>query len=138
MATKLDYIFLDTSFIKGIFDPKDDFHEKASESWSQFQNDGEWFLTTNFILDEMFTLIRKRCGKDLINMVRHELGKTKKLRLVRVELQDEKGAWEWFFNDWSDLSYTDCTSFALMKRLGLDRVATFDEHFTRAGFKIVN
>ena len=137
MATRIDYIFLDTSFIKGVFDPKDDFHIKASKFWGQFQKDGEWFLITNFILDEMFTLVRKRCGKDLVSLIRQELGKTKKLQFVRVGLNDEKSAWQWFFNDWSDLSYTDCTSFAVMKRLGLSRVATFDEHFSRAGFKVV-
>ena len=49
-------------------------------------------------------------------------------------VDDDAGAWEWFEMDWSKLSFTDCVSFAVMKRLGLTDVATFDEHFTRAKF----
>ena len=35
-----------------------------------------------------------------------------------------------------DLSFTDCVSFAVMKRLGIGRAAAFDRHFSRAGFKM--
>lgn len=50
-------------------------------------------------------------------------------------MTDEARAWNWFLKDWSDFSFTDCVSFALMERLGFKRVATFDRHFSKAGFK---
>lgn len=137
MARRYGSIFLDTSFFKGLVDPKDDFHERANKLWSQFLEDDEFFLTTNFILDETFTLVRKRCGQELAVVFKEVIESTKNLRLERISSRDGERVWEWFFNDWSDLSYTDCTSFAVMKRLGLERVATFDEHFARAGFKVV-
>ncbi len=34
-------------------------------------------------------------------------------------------------------SFTDCTSFVLLRRLGLDRVAALDEDFRREGFELV-
>jgi len=53
-----------------------------------------------------------------------------------VTAADEAKAWDWFGLDWSDLSFTDCVSFAVMKRLGIGRAAAFDRHFARAGFKM--
>src|SRR3989338_211671 len=49
---------------------------------------------------------------------------------------DKTAAWKWFTQKWSRLSFTDCVCFAQMKRLGLERVFTFDAHFKKAGFKI--
>ena len=33
-----------------------------------------------------------------------------------------------------EFSFTDCTSFVLMRRLGLHEALAFDGHFTQAGF----
>ena len=35
-----------------------------------------------------------------------------------------------------ELSFTDCTSFVLMKNLKLRKAFTFDEHFKQIGFEI--
>jgi predicted nucleic acid-binding protein len=35
------------------------------------------------------------------------------------------------------LSFTDCTSFALMKRLGISKAFAFDEDFLAVGFELV-
>jgi len=56
------------------------------------------------------------------------------IKVERVKSRDEIDAWKWFEKDWSKLSFTDCVSFALMKRLGIKRVFGFDKHFEKAGF----
>ena len=45
-------------------------------------------------------------------------------------------AWEWQakFHDQA-FSFTDCTSFVVMKSLGLTEAATNDAHFETAGFR---
>ena len=55
-----------------------------------------------------------------------------------IDVADEAQAWKWFLNDWSKLSFTDCVSFAVMKRLDIARAATFDEHFNQARFTLIN
>lgn len=130
-------IFVDTSFFKGMSDQNDDFHEESVNILKKLKGGDFEFITTNYILDETYTLIRTRCGyQDAIDF--HDgLGKgLLNLSLLRVEVDDEILAWKLFKEQWSKLSFTDCTSFAVMKRLELKDVATFDQHFARAGFTI--
>lgn len=134
-----DFVYIDSSLWKALIDPRDDFFDKAKKIWESLRNENIRLLTTNYILDESFTLIRKRCGIEVINIFRdHLVSDWKNIKIIRVTIADEANAWKWFLNEWSNLSFTDCTSFAVMKRLSIDRAATFDNHFAKAGFKIIN
>jgi uncharacterized protein len=130
-------IFVDTSWFKGFIDEKDDFHRAAKIMFEEANNEGLRFVTTNFIIDETFTLLRQRCADEKVKFFYHTLARFgERLRIVRVGVMDEKRVWEWFWKPWTKLSYTDCTSFAVMERLELKDVLTFDEHFAQAGFEI--
>lgn len=131
-------IFTDTSFFKAIIDPKDEFHQDAKKIEQKINDEQIKLITSNYILDESFTLIKTRCGLAIVDEFRKYLTEISSiLKIIRVTVADEAGAWEWFLKDWSKLSFTDCVSFALMKRLELTKVATFDADFKRAGFEIV-
>lgn len=128
-------VFADTSFFKAFIDTKDDFHPQAIQIASKLKSLNSSLITSNYILDETFTVIRSKCGLALAKDFKKALEDFEDgLKIVRVLVIDEVNAWEYFLNDWSDLSFTDCTSFSLMKRLEIKRVATFDTHFERAGF----
>ena len=132
-------VFIDTSWFKAFIDNKDDFYEQASKQYKMLSSQKTNLITTNFIIDETLTLLRVRRGlvhslkfRDLlVEMINH-------LKVVRVLSTDENLAWNWFPKSWSKLSFTDCTSFAVMQRLGLKDVATFDDHFARAGFNMLS
>ena len=131
----MDNIFVDTSGFKAIIDKKDQFHLEAASIWRRIKESGTVLITSNFILDETFTLIRARSGIDQVILFRDILAKSSSaLKIIRVTQSDEANAWAWFVKDWSKLSFTDCVSFALMKRLNITRVISFDNHFKRAGF----
>lgn len=137
MAARI-YVFLDTSFFKAALDPQDDFYIEAKEILNKLQKEKVTLVTSNYVLDESFTLIRKRCGREMVDKFRKALSKSALVATItRVTVADEAKAWEWFLLNWSDLSFTDCVSFAMMKRLSITRVATFDNHFERAGFKVI-
>ena len=131
-------LFIDTSAFKALVDTKDDFHQKAKTIWVKLekQKSDVSLMTSNYVLDESFTLIRARSGIDTVQYFRTVLAASPELAIVRVTVSDEANAWNWFTKDWSSLSFTDCVSFALMKRLKITSVVTFDQHFTRAGFEI--
>ena len=130
-------VFVDSSFFKAIIDKRDDFNKEANKIWVKLEKEKVILITSNYILDETFTLIRTKCGLKIVNAFRENLAESSKvLKFVRITINDEAEAWNWFLNDWSKLSFTDCVSFAVMKRLKLTRAATFDQHFKKAGFII--
>ena len=132
-------VFVDTSFFKGLVDSGDDFHQQAKHSWQKLKEQDTALITSNYVLDESFTLIKLRCGIEIVSKFRDNITKSSHvIKIMRVTVIDEAQAWKWFLNDWSKLSFTDCVSFAVMKRLDITRVAAFDEHFKRAGFTPVS
>ncbi|OIP87823.1 hypothetical protein CO009_02065 [Candidatus Shapirobacteria bacterium CG_4_8_14_3_um_filter_35_11] len=131
----MDKVFWDTSGIKALRDEKDEFHQIAVSVWSKLNNKNVEIYVSNYIIDESYTLLRLRCGMGTVKLFRDYLvDMIGTIKVERVKSRDEIDAWKWFEKDWSKLSFTDCVSFALMKRLGIKRVFGFDKHFEKAGF----
>jgi len=132
-------IFIDTSWFKAYLDPGDDFHSKAVSQSKILSQEKTILYTTNFVIDETLTLLRVRSGLVVALKFRDFLAQiSSHTKIIRVFSQDEFNAWEWFPKNWSKLSFTDCTSFAVMQRLELKDVATLDDHFSRAGFNMLS
>lgn len=130
-------VFVDSSWFKALLDVRDDFHTDALQQFGKFREKNIFLVTSNFIVDETLTLIRVKSGLETALKFRDKLLEMSDvLKVVRILPQDEKMAWRWFPENWSKLSFTDCTSFAVMKRLELKEAAAFDRHFTQAGFKV--
>jgi len=64
--------------------------------------------------------------------------KDKNISLLRIDSEIFQKAWEIYrnFKD-KNWSFTDCTSYVLMKNLSVDKALPFDEHFKQFGFKIL-
>lgn len=94
-------------------------------------------VTSNFIFDETVTLIRARAGHGAALRVGEALRDPGVVDLVRLDHADEETAWE-FFRRRNDkaFSFTDCASFALMRRLSLHLALSTDRHFRQAGFDV--
>ncbi|MGQ0544029.1 MAG: type II toxin-antitoxin system VapC family toxin [Betaproteobacteria bacterium] len=92
-------------------------------------------ITSNFIFDESVTLIRHRLGFAAARGFGESLLASSPARLLAITRGDEARAWEIFlrYRDKS-FSYTDCTSFVLMRRLGVDTAVTLDRDFRSFGF----
>lgn len=134
-----DNVFVDTSAFKALMDERDDFYNEAGMIWQGFLKTKVELLTSNFILDESYTLLRARRNLETVKLLRSFLIDSEiPIKITRVTARDEVEAWKWFVRDWSKLSFTDCVSFAMMKRMGIKKVFSFDQHFARAGFKLVS
>lgn len=58
--------------------------------------------------------------------------------LFRVSASDERAAWELFLaREDKAYTFTDCTSFVLMRRLDAPRAMALDGHFRQEGFETV-
>lgn len=99
------------------------------------------FVTTNFVLDETLTLIRYNTSHATAVKFRRTLDRLIAARLVqfvRIGEDHEAAAWRTFerYAD-QEFSYTDCTSFSVMRALKLTHVFTGDGHFATMGFVVV-
>ncbi len=129
--------FADTSGWIAIFDTDDKYHVRAKDWITSLEGQGERFVTTDYILDETIT--------HLLNAVNHATAeefalwvlKQKQVRIIHIteELWHESLK---LFNryDDKDFSFTDCTSFVVMRRENLRDAFTFDHHFEQMGFRL--
>ena len=87
---------------------------------------------------EFLTVVRQRIGvKAAI-----EAGNLIKESLLFTIIQADQGldnrAWEIFkANKDKNISFVDCVSFALMKKLKINDAFAFDKHFSKAGFTLL-
>lgn len=90
--------------------------------------------TSNFVLDETVTLLRSRLGWHAAQSFGSAARAGRLTRQARVTVDDEDAAWDIFlrYRD-HEFSFTDCTSFALAKRLNLPAVITLDQDFRTFG-----
>ena len=95
-------------------------------------------ITTDFVVDETLTLIRFRLGLAAANTWWQQIDGSARLRWERVENDRFERARNLFFQYRDkDLSFTDCTSFAVMRELKLTTVITTDRHFQQVGFDVL-
>jgi predicted nucleic acid-binding protein len=118
-------LFVDTSAWYAAADADDHSNERAKEVLSS----GEELVTTDHVLVESWLLMRYRLGRQVAETFWSAL-RGGAARLEAVGPADLEVAWRIgeSFPD-QDFSITDRTSFAVMERLGLHRVASFDDDF---------
>ena len=126
-----DRIFVDTSAWYAIIDKNDQDHAAAV---NKIQLLGHPLVTSNYILDEILTLLKTRLGSAIAIPFGQRLWDQEVSALLRITEEDEERAWG-IFRQYADkgFSFTDCTSFALMERLDINTVFAFDDHFAQYG-----
>jgi uncharacterized protein len=117
-------LFVDTSAWYAAVDGADQNHERAKVVLTT----AEALVTTDHILIETWTLLRYRIGRKQALAFWERLGSVAMIEFVTgadVEVARQiVGIWKDH-----DFSIVDCTSFAVMQRLGIRRAASFDADF---------
>ena len=130
-------LFVDTSAWVALNDLTDQHHAVAVEKLARIRSEKVELVTSDYILDETLTLIRMRTFHQAAIAFGDILMKSGVASMVSISDEVRSAAFELFKKyDDKDLSYTDCTSFALMKRLKVQTAFTFDGHFQQVGFMI--
>jgi hypothetical protein len=124
-------IFVDTGAWFAVAVGNDPDHEAAMR-W--LRRNREAMVTTDFVLAETATLIRMRDktarGHRLAVRVASSILRQRSAILQNIPVADLQKALQ-VFRDYSDhlFSFVDCTSCAVMERLGITRAFAFDSHF---------
>lgn len=130
-------IFVDTGAFLARYLPRDEHHVRATRSWKTLVRRDWKCYTSNFVLDETFTLLARRSSYSFAAERARTIYASKTLLILRPAADDEHEALG-LFGKYADqeVSFTDCISFALMKRNHIRRAFAFDRHFKDAGFEL--
>ncbi len=129
-------LFVDSSGWYALIDRRDSWHVTAKEQVERLLADGGRLATSDYVVDESCTLSKARAGS------------LAAIRLLDLLGETQAVDWEWigaerfakaeaFFRKHRDQAYsfTDCTSFTVMREFRLAQALTSDSHFRAAGFE---
>ena len=124
-------LFVDTWGWVAVADRSDPGHDAATEIFRRARRSGG-AITSNFILDETFTLLFKRrpfadawhFTTSIVQSPFIDIQEVTPARFSRtIELREQ-------FSDKPRISFTDLSTMAIMRELGVTDILTADRHFT--------
>ena len=129
-------IFVDSGAFLARYAEGDQCHRAALHAWKRLERSSGALFTSSFVVDETLTLLGRRTYAFAAARA-DALYASRVLTILRPDAADESAAVD-LFRKFADqkVSFTDCVSFALMRRHRLKRAFTFDRHFAAAGFEV--
>jgi predicted nucleic acid-binding protein len=125
-------VFVDTGIFVAVRNRRDRNHQRAKDLMrSALRSEFGIIHTSDYIADEAITtaLARTRNHQIAVNTGRYILS-SPRIETLPVSQEDFKLAWSKFQTVRDKfLSFTDCTSLAVMERRGIDRIMSFDSEF---------
>ena len=130
-------IFVDASGWIALHNRRDERHAAAVAAFRTLTNTSVRLVTSDYVVDEALTHIRAWSGHaeavrfgDLVR--RHPF-----VEWVHIDPELWSAAWDIFVRyDDKSFSFTDCTSFAIMRRHTLRDAFAFDADFVQMGFRL--
>ncbi len=136
MLARVPRVFLDTSFLVALHNTRDPYHQRAVELDEEFAARGARLLFHLGILlevgDGFSRGLRRNQGSALLDLFAtdsaYELYPfSDDLLAAAIEMFGRHKDKDW--------GLTDCLSFEIMRREGIDEALTADAHFVQAGYR---
>jgi uncharacterized protein len=128
-------LFVDTAGWIACANAADLAHKGAVASRDAWLRDGGVLVTTDYVVDETLTLMRVRYGLGVAEAWWRQVDGSSRVRWENIGLERADKARDLFFRHTDkEFSFTDCTSFVVMRELRLREALTTDHHFAPAGF----
>lgn len=129
-------LFIDSGAWYALFDRDDQYHERSVNTFLRLKNQSIRLVTSDYVFDETLTLLRYRGSYSVARQFGEHFRKSNVVcEEITREIRDS--AWQIFLDyDDQNFSFTDCTSFALMRLQNIQDAFTFDMHFNILGFTI--
>jgi predicted nucleic acid-binding protein len=131
-------LFVDTWGWIVILNKREPLHQEINDLYKRVRHEGWTICTTDYVLDETWTLLFRRLPSAVA---------IKAMSIINDAISQGYLAIEWIsperferakelrlrLRDKSEMSFTDLTSMAVMKELGLKAALTNDDHFIHVG-----
>jgi len=116
--------FVDTGAFLALYRKRDQYHRQAARVWLSLERP---LLTSNHVVDELATLLGRLAGFAAAADRVQDLYASPSIDVLASTLQDELDAIRWM-RKYADqqISFTDCVSFAIMRRNHIRTAFTFD------------
>jgi len=129
-------IFVDTSALFALVNSSDEDNQIAWHTWKECIGGGDEFITSNYTIVESIALIQSRLGIPVVRRLLENL-----VPFIQVAWLDEEqhaaAIDDLLATNRRTLSLVDCASFETMRRLDIETVFTFDEHFREQGLQVI-
>jgi predicted nucleic acid-binding protein len=132
----MEKIFVDTSALYALISTQDQKVELAVTTWEAALEHGDILFTNNYVLVECFALIQSRLGIEFARLLHTNIMPFLQVDWIG-EQQHTSSVNDVFTANRRQLSLVDCSSFETVRRLGINKVFTFDEHFREQGFDVI-
>ncbi len=131
-------IFVNTSGWLALYNPTDPNHAAARGLWDDLRNQPVRFVTTDYVLDQVFTAMKMFGSLDAAQALNTVVNNTSLLRFFMTDSVIFERAWKVFVDDeHPQFTFTDCINYAVIQYLGADEVFTFDRNFSAPGLVIL-
>jgi predicted nucleic acid-binding protein len=135
-------VFFDTWAWVAIGDKDDQYHTIAGSFYREFLMQNKIPVTSDYVIAETFTLLRRRISIELVCLFGDNLLKAVSIGRVRLEIITRnrwQKSWEFFkkFADKPGISFFDLTTMVVMHELGIKRIFSGDEHFEHVGLGFI-
>lgn len=127
-------LFVDTAAFLAKFSNRDREHERAEKLWNKIAVSNYECYTSNFVLEEFFTLLAARVNYKYAHDVATHFLESHPFIILRADKQIELSAANEFAKHAPlEISFADCVSFTLMRAHGITEAFTFDNDFKKPG-----
>ena len=129
-------VFIDTSAILAVLNENDLFHQRAKENWIDLNQRKTIFITNNYVLLEIYTLLQNRFGKTAVILFNANILPVLYVSWVSEELHS-RALSAMLAAHSGRLSLVDCSCFETMRETRIERVFTIDQAFAGQGFGLI-
>lgn len=134
----MNWLFADTAGWVAAADAADERNAAVRAARDAWLERGGGLLTTDYVVDETLTVLRARLGLPAAAVWWRQVQASRRVRIEWLNAaRAEKARGLFFRYRDKSFSFTDCTSFTVMKELGIRTAWTLDAHFRRAGFEVL-
>jgi predicted nucleic acid-binding protein len=135
--------FVDTSAWLAIKNSRDRKHAAAIRIVSELRTRRELLITSDYILDETYTALLYDLGYAAAVLFKHEVDALVAggiLRVIHITADLQIESWQVFerFNRDKLWSFTDCTSYVVVRKEEIHDCFAFDADFVQMGLNVLS
>jgi len=134
----MNCVFIDSGYLIALETSDDQNHKSAFIHWQKLCKELPPLLTTSYVFDEVITFFNNKGRHEKAAEIGKNILESLSIKLIHINESLFQKSWE-YFQQHHDKSYsfTDCTSFVVMKHYKITKALTFDKHFKQAGFEVL-